>query len=538
MLKNEVFMKKSLMQSMSLIGALTLLVQFPISALEQQPLVGPAPAHRDLVYQKVCAQASTFIPDAVAGVLRAQDTIAALTSLSVAMNNNPGANEIEQEQYQRVRAELLARAAYDDLYTLSSAIKETLDTLETASLYCQWCTEHPFRYTLSKSPTSWWGQSSQAGELRKKQGHIQELLCLYNEQYGSLVRHQGHFELCSSYQERLVWVEKAIAILVGCMVNEMTNQYASLANNPPDVATMDTLRTIVRTQIDSMHNEVRPLAVPSHWMRNWLPYTVAGIGLIAAGIVCAKNATAIQDGAEKLLAGAHNGLEYCTEPLSKLKKTLFGVLWPHESDNSTPLAESNRLMDETIESLTIAQKHLTRAGYKPEQSWLPGRLGGAVNTINDAGASGAEAIGATKAWVKAIQCSLNYFNPKIDRVLEGNAMVLALGPATFGLYGLYKTAGALKHWYTKRDRQMLRLYLCQTQDIFIRSNGKLSDEEYGKLLYTLGKEDEQLSKNVSQKEQGMFRADLRYIASPHSDVQQKKETVANMWRKYHALQDA
>jgi hypothetical protein len=439
----------------------------------------------------------------------------------------------EQGDYDAFSTEVVAQYTYELMESLNVALQQILGQLERSSLYWQWCVDHSVRYALSKSPMKWLRGGAQSSELHTKQSEVQMLLHGYNVQYGRLVRHQGAFEACINDQEREAWVHESMN-MIWSSISPRSSWSPLLPPQDPhfldSTLGRNALKQRVNESIACMYASIKPVAVPSHWVRNWLPYTIAGVGMAALFGVCYKNQDALCEGMHTIAEAANNGFNtQIRSRFLELKEEISSILWPSENLTKTAI-EGWR------EKLRVCQNYFNGDASKPKGSYVP-LVGSTIDHVNNTINDGRQAIGIA---IGVGNDMMEHYTQQFDREAKAqilNVRLIALIPALLVTYPLYGIGYGIKHWFSKRDRRMLRARLWQANDILIRADGELSDEEYGKLLYVLHKENEQAQKNVDSKEYNAFFEDLCYLALPSSTVQQKKETIMNMWHKYQALKD-
>jgi hypothetical protein len=436
------------------------------------------------------------------------------------------------EHVKAMHIEVAAECAYKLLETYSASLLTIVDALEKAVVYWQWCADHPLKYAISKSPIKWFTGSAQPQEVFEKQALIRNWLQLFITQYGSVMKHEALLESCKTAQERFVWTQEAVAVFDACDIAVVHHKPLTIEALSEDIIA---LQEAVKLHGAITKNEIQSVVMPSHWERHWLPYTVTVVGLVATAVLATKYKTNILEGAEWMRAGAGNGFkEYVTDPLNDLLKEVTKVLWPNTLDKEE-MANQFAMIDE---KLKLAQDAI--APDPIPTNWIPGSTGATMDhankAIEDFKKAGVHGLDACKDGLALIEQSAE----RVAQSLEEtglNRRLIALIPATLGVYGIYKGFSRIKNWFTKHDYRMLCTRLFQANEILIRAGDTLSDKEYGRLVYILVKESEQVHKHIDASERAEFMQDLHYLALPQSTIEQKKETIAQMWQKYQALKN-
>jgi|GEM_PF-4744397 len=421
---------------------------------------------------------------------------------------------------------------------------QLLDTLEGACQYWEWAKTHPTRYALSQSPYRWFTGSPFSVEAEGQSLYAQQLREKYAAEFGALSR------LLEAITENTIshdaWLSELRKTLQGILVIGVAGDHQFLQGQ------RSLLQQIVEHE-KVICDAVSTVAMP-HWAkRNWI--TLASGATVAA--ILAYEYYAHQPAVDAYIVATMNSVNngwdmYFVKPTIELKDELQRTLNP-QAVKFNPLTDNGTQADSTVLANPIASDAgATAAGpemtnQQKNQAFsdeMHKQLGVLEKDMKGSSAlfllCGGEA-GRT-ALIKIMRMiALGLVNTLlgVNDIVTSNTLTAKIVPAFISYLALkktYDTGASIYGWFTKKDRHMLVLRLRQAQDLLIRATyDQLTDGEYGRLLYLLMKEYEQVDSKVLADERSLFVDDLNYLTKAQPSIAQKRETISVMFDKYKSL---
>ncbi len=399
---------------------------------------------------------------------------------------------------------------------------EHLDKIESAMPYWEWAKHNPNAYAASQLPHKWFRGSATHAAVDRTYTMIRALRDVYSAEFGAIVR-----LLATRHEDNVdpeLWlteVQKVMASLLSCSIKDLTGT--------------DVLIQKVSAHEQHVAAMVEKVQAPGYIERHWIPLAVTTVAVGAAAYYYYNNQFAVHgfvDTSKKSLINFWK--EHFSKKFNDLKQELKETMQPtgHAEKvqiNNVPanfevsekaLKDLQKYSDE-IPVIGWTFKNFTKSFFKWANAW------------NDNGRNLVEKANKT---VDALNETIHIVDKRI-RSNNLNLVLFATIPACGLGYGVYKGIGKVYSLFTKRDRRVLVLRLCQAEQVLIRTTHQreLSDAEYGRLLYLLTKEYDQVAKNVFSDERIAFLDDLTYLADTQSSIAQKQKTLDSMWRKYRSL---
>ncbi len=392
---------------------------------------------------------------------------------------------------------------------------EHLDNLETASLYWEWAKNHPLKYAASQLPHKWFRTVTIPSEAERICTKIDQLRTTYSVEFGAIMRLLAARHVTG--MGTVLWisdVRKSLAQLL--RVNSIT-----------ELASIELLIEKFSRYEQGVTGAIHEVQVPSWAERHWIPLTITALAAGVGAYYYYNNTLQVDGLINKSFVSLKNiWVNYFITPVTDLKNELLKAM---QLDNPIRKQEVTKMSED------LQDKFLSSLESDLKESWFVARL--ASNTT-------------IKQGIDLARLKLNGLDQLADQATDtlaiGKNHMHSLTP-TATLLRLVFAFGAAKicysstafayRWFTKKDRGLLRLRLCQVEEVLIRSMHEttMSDGEYGRLVYLLTKEYDQVPKNVLLDERHSFLNDLAYLADTQPSIMQKQKTLDSMWRKYRSL---
>lgn len=440
-----------------------------------------------------------------------------------------------------------------------------LDILESAYMYWDWAQKHRTAYACSQFPTTWVSGVPNAITIEHNRLQVQQLRDRYNEQFGAIVR------LLTMRHDTAVEVVTWISY-VQSFLNTISADYKIQDTKSDDLSSGTLFAQKLLFHEKQIQTAVNKVKMPGWVQRNWLGLTT---GAVATGVFAywyMNNQQLVHDSVATTTNTLKNMWEeYFCNPVRPLKneivkvKNEIGRTFPGTSlGDGDPKIVTNEYeiflkkhengtiqTTDNVGLVRLDDESAWNLAQKARQEGLQD-FNGSTNTTSSwwNQVPGSQYAQEKKNAVYKMLCGVEVDIQHIkhivmglledrDRLLEQNRFLFMMSgfiPAVT-ITGFTSFLGSkLFSWIRKKDRRMLRYRLCQVEDLLIRTeHDQLADDEYGRSLYLLMKEHEQVAKNVLSEEQDAFLEDLHYLVQSRPSVIQKKETLKTMWRKYQSL---
>lgn len=229
-----------------------------------------------------------------------------------------------QEDNAQVRAALLCESMLAIGKRSHRYYLKIIYELEQSYHYWKQQSEYPFYCVLTQNPLGLWQYHKEKQQLHDNQIESSRLLHSCYEHLGTLARTMGSFKNEYGFDHIREWLIDAITAS-----SHSSSAYKSL---PKDIS-LEQLAIVLRELVcDKMHDQkmilkdIDIVAIPSHWKRNWLWYSLGVSTVVAGWYYTAKNASFFEKKcslAKQVVR--RNYATYVAEPLLDIKKELLGI---------------------------------------------------------------------------------------------------------------------------------------------------------------------------------------------------------------------